>query len=130
MKHNKHIAIAFVISITSTSAFAKIDLSATLNCTYQKGQILDKNTSDNVTNSTPLNWTFNGLASKNPIFVSGGETGRVIAIPIETGIIIYLPSDVGTSTFTIWSSGESFWGKQTNLLGSVYSQQFIGSCEN
>jgi len=111
-------------------ALAEINLSTTVGCTYQTGQILDKKAAENVKNSIPLNWTFNGLLSTKPIFVSGGDTGKVIAIPIDNGVIIYLPFSHGTSAFTIWTTGESFWNKQSNVLGDIYSQQYIGTCEN
>ncbi len=92
--------------------------------------MLTKKESESLTNSTPLNWTFNGLGSENPIFISGGDTGNVMPMPIENGIVIYLPYSTGTSVFTIWDNGDSFWGKQANLVGTVYSQQFIGKCLN
>lgn len=122
--------VLFTISIIfSSSCLAKINLSLTVNCTYQKGQLLTNEKSENVTNSKPLNWTFNSLMTDKSIFVSGGDTGSVLSIPIEDGVIIFLPFATGTSTFTIWESGESFWGKQASLSGT-YSQQFIGSCQN
>jgi len=114
----------------SSPAIASLDLSATINCTYQKGQMLNKKESKSANNSKPLKWSFNGLKSKKAIFVSGGDSGSVITVSIENGVVIYLPYPVGTSTFTIWSTGESFWNKQANIMGTVYSQQFIGSCVN
>jgi hypothetical protein len=117
-------------ALVSSPAMAELNLSATLNCTYQKGQFLDKNESTNVTNSKPLNWAFNGLSSEKPVFVSGGDTGSVFAMPMNEGVIIYIPHPTGTSVFTIWSTGESFWGKQSNIVGRTYSQQYIGSCQN
>jgi hypothetical protein len=126
----RNICLLFVGSICSANVFSGIDLSSTVNCTYQTGQVLHSEEAKNVTNKTPLNWTFNSLLSDKPIFVSGGDSGEVIATKMEEGVIIYLPYSVGTSTFTIWSTGESFWSKQSNLLGKKYSQHFLGSCEN
>ena len=126
----KNIFLFFSSFILSFSAFADIDLASTVHCTYQIGQVLHKNEAKNVTNKTPLNWTFNALLSEKPIFVAGGDTGEVTTIKMEEGIIIYQPFLFGTSTFTIWLTGESFWSKQANLLGTKYSQHFLGSCEN
>lgn len=114
----------------SFAAIAKVDLSSTVNCTYQSGQVLDKKKAENVKNPRPLNWTFNGLLSKKPIFVSGGDTDEIITVSMKNGIIIYLPHSIGTSTFTIWITGESFWSKQSNVLGYIYSQHYLGNCEN
>ena len=126
----KHLYLVIISFIISVDAIAEINLSTTVSCTYQSGQILDKKEAKNVESSYPLNWTFNGLLSKKPIFVSGGDTSAVIAIPIDNGIAIYLPSSAGTSTFTIWETGESFWSKQVNIVGNAYSQQYLGTCEN
>lgn len=126
----KYLLAIFFGFIVSTKALASIDLSSTINCTYQVGQILDKDEAANVTNKKPLNWTFNGLLSKKPLFVAGGDSGDVIAIKMLQGVIIYLPDQIGTSTFTIWKSGESFWSKQSNILGAVYSQHYLGTCMN
>jgi hypothetical protein len=122
--------VVLLCFIVSTKAIASIDLSSPINCTYQVGQILDKDEAVNIKNNKPLNWTFNGLLSKKSVFVAGGDSGDVIAIKMREGIIIYLPDQIGTSTFTIWNTGESFWGKQSNVLGSMYSQQYLGICVN
>lgn len=116
--------------LISFPAMAELNLMETLSCTYQKGQFIDKSESTNIINSKPLNWTFNGLSSEKPMFVSGGDTGSVFAMPMSEGVIIYIPHSTGTSVFTIWSTGESFWGKQSNIIGRAYSQQYIGSCQN
>lgn len=130
MLNLKQISLSIIALVLTSPVLASLDLSATVNCTYHTGQMLSKSEATNVNNSTPLKWAFNGLKSEKPIFVSGGDTGKVHPVPIESGVIIYLPYPVGTSTFTIWSTGESFWSKQANIVGTVYSQQFIGSCVN
>jgi len=126
----KQISILLVSLVLSTSAYASLNLDTTINCTYQKGQFLTKKEASNVSNSTPLKWTFNGLNSKKPIFVSGGDTGRVLPTTIKDGVVIYLPSSGGNSTFAIWRTGESSWSKQAKVAGTVYCQQFIGKCVN
>src|SRR5690606_18397207 len=83
LKPIQSVFVAVIASLISTAAIAELNLSATLSCTYQKGQFLDKNESTNVTNSTPLNWTFNGLSSDKPMFVAGGDTGSVFAMPMN-----------------------------------------------
>ena len=131
MLNKKYLPAIILSFFVSSQAIAKLDLSSTVNCTYRVGQILDKDEANNVTNNKPLNWTFNGLLSEAPLFVAGGDTGAVFAVKIAEGIVIYLPDAVGTSTFSIWDTGESFWSKQTRLLGGVpYSQHFLGSCVN
>jgi len=110
--------------------FAEIDLTSSLHCTYQRGQYLSNNEAENVNNSRPLNWSFNSLASDKAMYISGGDTGEVIAIPIENGVAVYLPSKIGTHTFTVWKTGESIWNKQSNIVGIINSQHFLGSCKN
>tara|TARA_R110002072_G_scaffold277623_1_gene439355 strand:+ start:539 stop:931 length:393 start_codon:yes stop_codon:yes gene_type:complete len=119
-----------VCFIAATDVFASLDLSSTLNCSYQRGQILDKDSAENVHNSTPLNWTFNNLNTKSGMFMAGGDSGEVMALPVFGGMAIYIPDKAGSHSFTIWSTGESIWNKQNNLLGTVYSQQYFGSCIN
>ena len=119
-----------VFCFISLQVTAQIDFSATVHCSYKKGQYLSLDEAENVTNSKPLNWAFNNLIGKNPIYISGGDTGELIAIPVEQGVIIYLPYGTGTHTFSIWNNGQSFWAKQTNLLGVINAQQYIGSCQN
>lgn len=114
----------------STLTFAGVNFSETLHCEYQKGQVLSKNESESVNNSTPLKWTFNGLKSDKPMFISGGDVQEVVAIAVKGGFSIYSPYDSGAHSFTIWSSGESYWNKQSNLIGNINSQQYIGTCSN
>ncbi|MGL6001541.1 MAG: hypothetical protein ACRCZ4_05495 [Plesiomonas sp.] len=116
--------------LLSLPAIAQIDFSVTVHCTYQKGQFLSKDEAENVTNSKPLNWAFNNLSGEKPIYISGGDSGELITIPIEYGVLIYLPYATGTHTFTVWNNGQSFWGKQSNLVGNINAQQYIGSCQN
>jgi hypothetical protein len=116
--------------LISKTVYADIDLSITLHCSYQKGQFLSKTESDNIMNSVPLNWTFNGLNSDKSLYVSGGDTGQVLTVPIENGYSIYLPFGTGSHSFTIWKTGESIWNKQAKLAGVVNSQQYLGSCNN
>lgn len=127
MTRNLIILIAVLFSMP---VFAQVDFSATTHCTYQKGQFLSPKESENVTNSKPLNWAFNNLSGEKPVYVSGGDSGEVITIPLELGVIIYLPYATGTHTFTIWNNGQSFWAKQSNLIGNINAQQYIGSCAN
>jgi hypothetical protein len=126
----QRVLIFIVLCIFSLSSQAQIDFSATVHCSYQKGQYLSKDKSENVHNSKPLNWAFNNLSGKKPIYISGGDTGEVITIPLDLGVIIYLPDSTGTHTFTVWNNGQSFWAKQMNLLGTLNAQQYIGSCAN
>jgi hypothetical protein len=118
------------LCICSFSLQAQIDFSATIHCSYQKGQYLSNDESENVNNSRPLNWAFNNLSGETPIYISGGDSGQVITIPLDSGMIIYLPDAVGTHTFTVWNDGQSFWAKQINLIGSLNAQQYIGTCAN
>ena len=119
-----------LIFLPTTNVLADIDLSSTLHCTYQRGQFLSSSEAENVHNSTPLNWTFNSLTTKNSMYMSGGDTGEVIAIPIDDGVAAYLPYGIGTHTFTIWKTGESIWNKQSNFVGTINSQHYLGSCKN
>jgi len=116
--------------VFSDLAFSNVDLASTVHCSYQNGQMITEEESKNLSNPVPLNWTFNGLLSDNPTFMSGGDTGAVFVVAIESGLAIYLPSTGGTSTFTIWQTGKSIWGRQNNLIGTIYGQQFLGGCEN
>ena len=122
--------ILSIFCFLSFPVVAQIDFSATVHCSYQKGQFLSKEEAENVTNSKPLNWAFNNLSGKKPIYISGGDSGELIAIPIELGVLVYLPYATGTHTFTVWNNGQSFWAKQTNLVGNINAQQYIGSCQN
>ena len=122
--------IFIVLCIFSLSSQAQIYFSETVHCSYQKGQYLSQDEAKNVHNSKPLNWAFNNLSGKNPIYISGGDTGEVITIPLDLGVIIYLPVSTGTHTFTVWNNGQSFWAKQISLLGTLNAQQYIGSCAN
>lgn len=115
---------------TENSVLADIDFGQSVHCEYQTGQIMDKDTAKNVKNSTPLVWVFNGLETKNPIFISGGDSGSVYTQNMVGGIAIYFPHSYASSSFTIWQWGESFWAKHSNLLSRTLSQQFIGKCEN
>ncbi|MGH1541267.1 MAG: hypothetical protein ACRBHB_12645 [Arenicella sp.] len=110
--------------------FAEVSFSETLHCEYQKGQVLSKSESENVKNSTPLKWTFNGLRTDKPMFISGGDVKPVVAVEVNGGFSIYSPYASGAHSFTIWSSGESYWNKQSNLIGNIGSQQYIGTCTN
>jgi len=114
----------------SVTAYADIDLSLSVHCTYQKGQFLSPNEAENVMNSKPMKWTFNGLLSNKAVFLSGGDSGVILSQNIENGVSIYLPSKLGVQTFTVWSSGESFWNKQYSIMGKINSQQYIGTCTN
>ena len=122
--------LALTLVLLSLPVFSQVNFSASTHCTYQKGQFLSKTEAENVTNSKPLNWTFNGLSGSKPLYLSGGDTGEVISVPLESGIIIYLPYPTGTHTFTVWNSGQSFWAKQSSLAGNINAQQYIGSCAN
>jgi hypothetical protein len=119
-----------ILCIFSLSSQAQIDFAATVHCSYQKGQFLTEDKAENVYNSKPLNWAFNNLSGKTPIYISGGDNGEVLTIPLELGVIIYIPSPIGTHTFTVWNNGQSFWAKQMNFIGTLNAQQYIGSCEN
>ena len=123
-------ALILLLAFCSTNVYANIDLSLTVHCKYQKGQFLTPNESENITNSKPMSWTFNGVLTNNPMFMSGGDTGSVLSHRIENGVSIYLPSELGSQSFTIWSTGESFWNKQYAILGNASSQQYIGTCTN
>jgi hypothetical protein len=110
--------------------YANIDLTVSLHCSFQKGQFLSKKEAENVTNSTPLKWTFYGLSTDKPMYVSGADAGEVLVVPIVNGYSIYLPYRIGAHSFSIWKTGESTWNKQSNLAGTVNTQQFLGSCSN
>jgi hypothetical protein len=118
------------ILLISRNVYADIDLKISLHCTYQKGQFLSKKEAENVDNSVPLNWTFNGLASDKPMYVAGGDSDQILVVAIENGYSIYLPYQIGAHSFSIWKTGESTWNKQSNLAGTVNTQQFLGSCSN
>ena len=92
--------------------------------------MLTNDESKNLENPVPLNWTFNGLLSNKATFMSGGDSGEIMVVSMDNGVIIYVPSEKGTSSFAIWKSGKSVWGKQANLFGTIYGQQFIGGCVN
>ena len=130
MNLSTFISTAILVLMTTSQALGEINLSTTVHCSYQNGQIIDKNTAENLNNSVPLNWSFNNLTTASGKYMSGGDSGEVMAIPISDGVAIYLPYSIGTHAFTIWTSGESIWNKQTNLRGLVYSQQFLGNCSN
>ena len=116
--------------VVSSIALADVDFSETLHCEYQKGQILSKSESENIKNSTPLKWTFNGLKGEKPVFISGGDVQEVVATPLKGGYSIYSTYRSGAHSFTIWLSGESYWNKQSNLIGNTNSQHYIGVCTN
>ena len=81
-------------------------------------------------NSKPMKWSFNGLLSNKAVFLSGGDSGRIQSKRIDNGVSIYLPFGLGVQTFTVWSSGESYWNKQYSIMGKTNSQQYIGVCTN
>jgi hypothetical protein len=119
-----------VLFLISKNVYADIDLTASLHCSFQKGQLLTKKEAKNVTNSTPLNWTFYNLSSDKPMYVAGADAGEVFVFPIDNGYSIYLPYQIGAHLFSIWKTGESTWNKQSNLVDRVNTQQFLGSCSN
>ncbi|EPJ47754.1 MAG: hypothetical protein OFPII_10050 [Osedax symbiont Rs1] len=91
MNLSKFISIAILVLITTSQALAEINLSTTVHCSYQNGQIIDKNTAKNLNNSVPLNWSFNSLSTATGKYMSGGDSGEVMTIPISDGVVIYLP---------------------------------------
>lgn len=126
----RRVLISFVFYLLSASVLAQIDFSGTVHCSYQQGQFLSESKSESITNSKPMKWAFNNLSGDKAIYVSGGDSGEVITISIDLGVLIYLPYATGTHTFTIWSNGQSFWAKQTNFVGIINAQQYIGECHN
>lgn len=118
------------ITFFSFAVHADIDLSLTVHCIYQKGQFLSPNKSENIMNSKPMKWSFNGLLSNKAVFLSGGDSGRIQSKRIDNGVSIYLPFDLGVQTFTVWSSGDSYWNKQYSIMGKTNSQQYVGVCTN
>jgi hypothetical protein len=77
-----------------------------------------------------LKWTFYGLSTAKPMYVAGANTGELLVVPIVNGYSIYLTYQIGAHLFSIWKTGESTWNKQSNLAGTVNTQQFFGSCSN
>ncbi len=125
----KFLTLVFFLPV-STYTLADIDLTASLFCTYQNGQYLNNVRAENVQNSTPLNWTFNGITSDKPTYIAGGYAGEISVVPIENGYSIFLPYKIGSNLLTIYKTGESTWNKQSNLFGVVNTQQYLGSCRN
>ncbi len=126
----KQVILFSLVLLGARDVLADLDLSSSLHCTYQRGQFLSKDEAENVKNSTPMNWTFNSLSADSGMYISGGDSGEVMAITIENGMAIYIPYKIGTHTFTVWKTGESIWNKQSNLIGTVNSQQYLGNCKN
>jgi len=114
----------------SLNAFAEPDLSQSIHCTYQKGQVLSDKESVNITNSTPLKWSFNGLLTENPQYMAGGDSERIFSVTINEGVAMYLPDLSGSHSFTVFKSGKSFWNKQWGIMGEISTQQYIGTCTN
>jgi hypothetical protein len=122
--------ILIVFFLISKNVYANIDLTVSLHCSFQKGQLLTKKEAKNVTNSVPLKWTFYGLSTDKPMYVAGADSGDILVVPIDNGYSIYLPYQIGAHSFSIWKTGESIWNKQSNLVNTVNTQQFLGSCSN
>jgi hypothetical protein len=119
-----------IFFLISKNVYADIDLTVSLHCSFQKGQVFTIKEAVNITNSIPLKWTFYGLSTDKPMYVAGADAGEVLVVPIDNGYSIYLPYQIGAHLFSIWKTGESTWSKQSNLAGTVNTQQFLGSCSN
>ena len=129
----RFILIIFVIALAGD--FASIaeaqSFSSPLACKFQFGQALEVDKAKTDIQSTPLEWNFAGLRGDRPSFLSGGDTGPVVAHfhEIGGGVSLFLKQGNGGHLFTIWPDGHAFWSKHNNLLGSKASQQFRGICD-